>query len=222
MNSKAKEYTIKSIIVLISAALLSFGVIFFVAATWGQDPLSTFEIGVENVTGIKMGTVDLIIEIVVLVLALFVDRKLIHIGTVIYAFLFGPMMNFWFATVSPLLPAANDIPMKIFYVAIGTVIMSFALAFYLPINMGYQCSDILAFMLGNLVHKGYGVGMTIEGVIEFTLGVLMGATWGIGTLVATFTLGPLTEIFMKVTTPIVTKIAGMTPENQTAESEASV
>lgn len=217
MNSKVKEYSIKSVIVLISAALLSFGVIFFVAASWGQDPLSTLEIGVQNVTGIKMGTVDLIIEIVVLVVAFFADRKLIHIGTVIYAFLFGPMMNFWFATVSPLLPAADTIPMKILYVAVGTLIMSFALAFYIPINMGYQCSDILAFMLGNLVHKGYGVGMTIEGVIEFALGVLMGATWGIGTLVATFTLGPLTEMFMKVTGPIVTKIAGMTPEEEAAE-----
>ena len=214
MSTKVKEYGIKCIIVLISAALLSFGVIFFVGAAWGQDPLSTLEIGVQNTFGIQMGTVDLIIEIAVLILAFFVNRKLINIGTVIYAFLFGPMMNFWFATVSPLLPVADMIPMKILYVLIGTVIMSFALAFYLPINMGYQCSDILAFMIGDLVHKSYGVGMTIQGVIEFILGVLMGATWGIGTLVATFTLGPLTEFFMKFTAPVVTKIAGMQTEEK--------
>ena len=69
-------------------------------------------------------------------------------------------------------------------------------------------------MIGDLVHKSYGVGMTIQGVIEFILGVLMGATWGIGTLVATFTLGPLTEFFMKFTAPVVTKIAGMQTEEK--------
>lgn len=125
-------------------------------------------------------------------------------------------MNFWFATVSPLLPVADMISVKILYVLIGTVIMSFALAFYLPINMGYQCSDILAFMIGDLVQKSYGVGMTIQGVIEFILGVLMGATWGIGTLVATFTLGPLTEFFMKFTAPVVTKMAGMQTDEKAA------
>ncbi|MDO4650140.1 MAG: DUF6198 family protein [Eubacteriales bacterium] len=220
MKENVNGYIRKSLIVLASIVLLSFGVIFVVGAAWGQDPLSTLELGVENTFGIKMGTVDLIIEILVLVAAFFINRKYIHIGTVLYAFLFGPVMNFWFATVSPLLPAADTIPMKLLFIAVGILIMSFALAFYIPVEMGYQCSDILAFMIGDAIHKGYGYGMTISGVIMFAVGVLLGAPWGIGTVIATFAIGPLVTFFVKLTTPFVRKLAGM-PAVTEAEAEAA-
>lgn len=49
------------------------------------------------------------------------------------------------------------------------------LAYYIPIGLGYQTSDIFAFMAADIVKKSYGVGLIISCAILFVTGVAIGS-----------------------------------------------
>ena len=49
------------------------------------------------------------------------------------------------------------------------------LAYYIPIGLGYQTSDIFAFMAADIVKKSYGVGLIISYAILFVTGVAIGS-----------------------------------------------
>ena len=86
------------------------------------------------------------------------------------------------------------------------------LAYYIPIGIGYQSSDIFAFAMADLLHKSYGIGLSVSYCILFALGVFMGASWGIGTLIAVFVYGPVIDQLLPYFKPYTYKIAGMTDE----------
>ena len=64
-------------------------------------------------------------------------------------------------------------------------------------------------MCADIVHKSYGVGLMISYAILFVLGVIMGAPWGIGTLVAVLGFGKIIDWLMPIFEPFSYKIAGM-------------
>ncbi|MFR2372745.1 MAG: hypothetical protein ACLS8T_34700 [Anaerobutyricum sp.] len=87
----------------------------------------------------------------------FVRRDLVHLGTLAWCFLIGPFENFWLDVLAPMLPTAPEmsVGLKIACILIGSIIIILTLAYYIPIGLGYQTSDIFAFMAADLVKKSY-------------------------------------------------------------------
>ena len=85
------------------------------------------------------------------------------------AFLIGPFENFWLDVLAPMLPTAPEmsVGLKIACILIGSIIIILTLAYYIPIGLGYQTSDIFAFMAADLVKKSYGIGLIISYAILF-------------------------------------------------------
>ena len=102
--------------------------------------------------------------------------------------------------------------LKVGCIIAGSLIIILTLAYYIPIGLGYQSSDIFAFAMADLLHKSYGVGLSVSYCILFALGVFMGASWGIGTLIAVFVYGPVIDRLLPYFKPYTYKIAGMTDE----------
>lgn len=69
--------------------------------------------------------------------------------------------------------------------------------------------------MADLLHKSYGIGLSVSYCILFALGVFMGASWGIGTLIAVFVYGPVIDQLLPYFKPYTYKIAGMTDEKMT-------
>ena len=88
----------------------------------------------------------------------------LYLGTLAWCFLIGPFENFWLDVLAPMLPTAPEmsVGLKIACILIGSIIIILTLAYYIPIGLGYQTSDIFAFMaaghiLCNLICNRSGV-----------------------------------------------------------------
>ena len=183
---------------------------------WGCDPLTTFEIGLSNVFHVQFGTVALVFEGIMFFVFFFVRRDLVHLGTLAWCFLIGPFENFWLDVLAPMLPTAPEmsVGLKIACILIGSIIIILTLAYYIPIGLGYQTSDIFAFMAADLVKKSYGIGLIISYAILFVIGVALGSSRGIGTLIAVVAYGPIIDRLMGIIEPFSFAVAGMKKENK--------
>lgn len=114
------------------------------------------------------------------------------------------------------LPTAPEmsVGLKIACILIGSIIIILTLAYYIPIGLGYQTSDIFAFMAADLVKKSYGIGLIISYAILFVIGVALGSSWGIGTLIAVVAYGPIIDRLMGIIEPFSFAVAGMKKENK--------
>lgn len=136
---------------------------------------------------------------------------MVHLGTLAWCFLIGPFENFWLDVLAPMLPTAPEmsVGLKIACILIGSIIIILTLAYYIPIGLGYQTSDIFAFMAADLVKKSYGIGLIISYAILFVIGVALGSSWGIGTLIAVVAYGPIIDRLMGIIEPFSFAVAGM-------------
>lgn len=206
------SYARRLLAIIPSIFVCALGVALLVAPEWGCDPLTTFEIGLSNVFHVQFGTVALVFEGCMFFVFLFFRRDLVHLGTLAWCFLIGPFENFWLSILNPILPTAAQMSLflKIACIIIGSIIIIVTLAYYIPIGLGYQTSDIFAFIAADLVKKSYGIGLIISYAILFVIGVSLGSSWGIGTLIAVVAYGPIIDRLMIIFEPFSFAVAGMT------------
>lgn len=114
-----------------------------------------------------------------------------------------------------MLPTAPEmsVGLKIACILIGSIIIILTLAYYIPIGLGYQTSDIFAFMAADLVKKSYGIGLIISYAILFVIGVALGRH-GERTLIAVVAYGPIIDRLMGIIEPFSFAVAGMKKENK--------
>lgn len=213
---KIWSYARRLLAIIPSIFICALGVALLVWPEWGCDPLTTFEIGLSNVFHVQFGTVALVFEGIMFFVFFFVRRDLAHLGTLAWCFLIGPFENFWLDVLAPMLPTAPEmsVGLKIACILIGSIIIILTLAYYIPIGLGYQTSDIFAFMAADLVKKSYGIGLIISYAILFVIGVALGSSWGIGTLIAVVAYGPIIDRLMGIIEPFSFAVAGMKKEDK--------
>lgn len=206
-----KKYLRRAICIFPSIPVAGLGVLLMAYCEWGTDPLTTFEIGMGNVFGVQLGTASLVFEGIVFFVFLFLRRDLVNIGTLEWCFLIGPSMNVIQGILDPIIAGIQmTIAVKIAFIIIGSILIIVSLSYYIPIGLGYQTSDIFAFVTADIIHKSYGIGLMVSYAVLFIIGVICGASWGIGTIVAVALYGPIIDRLMPIFKPFSYKVAGMT------------
>lgn len=182
----------------------AIGIVLFLRANWGMDPLSNFEYGLSLVFPISMGTASVLFEGTIFFIFFFVNRKLINFGSAAFCFGIGPCINI----INALLPVTGEpsFVMSIGMILVGTLIIGVSIAYYIPMNLGLQSLDLLCVTLAKSIGKSYGTGLTIVQVVLFVLSVLLGAPWGVGTLVSAFAFGPMINGMLHWTTPLALRL----------------
>ena len=124
-------YTRRLLAIIPSIFFCALGVALLVSPEWGSDPLTTFEIGLSNVFHVQLGTAALVFEGIVFFVFLIIRRDLVHLGTLDF--------------LAPILPPvdAMSFGLKVGCIIAGSLIIILTLAYYIPIGLGYQSSDIL-------------------------------------------------------------------------------
>lgn len=178
----AREYTRRIIVCVIGLALYALGTVFGVfAGAAGTNGWNTIALGISNTTGISFGTAVLTVSIVILIIDFFGKGKL-GLGTFMNALLI-PWMSDIFLKVLTFIPDPPNIAVGVIYTLTGQMIIAFATVIYMRPGLGAGPRDTLMVVTGKLVPK-----MPI-GIVKFALeiaaliaGVIMGAAFGIGTV----------------------------------------
>lgn len=190
---RALVYARAWLVLIVGLFLFSVSIVLQVKSDFGLGPWDIFHVGVARVSGLSLGEVSIIAGFVVVVLTYVLARVRPGPGTVANMVLIGVFIDWTY----DLIPRMSQLPFQALMFASGMVLMGLASAVYIGAGLGAGPRDSL--MLGLHHVTGWSVRLTrtvIEATV-FTIGFLLGGTFGLGTILFVFGIGPLVQLFFK-------------------------
>lgn len=161
----------------------------FYALNIGTDPVSVLVDGEHNLMKLDYGTVTTINNIVLIVFGLIFARKYLYIGTVIGAFLMGPLLNVFVPMFSSLETLGFFIKLVLLFPAVA--LLGFGVAMVISLDFGVGTIELLTLVVRDATKlKLKWVKMGLD-LIFTVAGYLMGGVIGVGTIVGVFLTGPV-------------------------------
>ena len=175
------------------AGLIGCGIVFslIIASDLGLDPWNVLHQGVSDLTGVEIGTVTVVLSFVILLLWIPL-RERPGLGTIANALTIGTTMD----VVLDLLPTPTSLVARSAYLAVGLVLAGPAIACYIGARLGPGPRD--GIMTG-LARRGPSIRLVRTGIelVALAIGMLLGGTAGIGTILYALTVGPNTQFWLE-------------------------
>ena len=199
-------YTKRILMSIFGVVIGGLSVGMFKHAAFGVDPFQALMSGLDAVIPIRFGTLYVIVNLLLLVFSLIMDRHKIGLATFINLFLLGYVVEFSQAQCARLFPTPG-VGVRAILFLVGLVILCLSSALYFTADLGVSTYDAVAlvwserqsripFQFCRIITDSVCV---IAGV-ALCLASGMGAAQifgsvGIGTVVTAFFMGPLIAFF---------------------------
>lgn len=175
---------------LVGLVLYGVSIQFQLASTLGNQPWSVLDQGVARRTGLSVGTVVVIVAALVL-LCWIPLRQRPGLGTIANLLIIGPAVD----ATALVLPAPHGLPLRIAYLLVGIVLCATATGLYIGAHFGPGPRDGL---MTGLAKRGLSIRLarTMIEIAVVVVGILLGGTFGVGTILFALTIGPLAQAFI--------------------------
>ncbi|WP_453991605.1 YczE/YyaS/YitT family protein [Bacillus nitroreducens] len=174
--------------------ILALGISLMIIADIGAGAWDALNVGLSASIGLTVGNWVIIVGcIVMLVNAILLKERpaFLAIGTII---LIGFFVDFWLLIA---LDGWNfkGLFIKALVLVVGIVVASLGIAIYLQAKFPLSPLDNLMLAISKRFKLKFGVSKTIAEATGLLLALLVGGPIGIGTLVVTFAIGPIIQLF---------------------------
>lgn len=172
----------------------------------GLDPWDVFHQGLALRTGMTIGLASAVVGVAVL-LAWIPLRNRPGIGTIANVIVIAVTVD----VALLLIPTPTSLAVRIALMLGAVLLNAFSTVLYIGAGLGPGPRDGL--MTGLVVRTGRSVRLvrtTIE-VSVLTVGWLLGGTVGVGTVVYAFGIGPLVQLFVRLTPDRLLAVSGWAP-----------
>lgn len=179
---------------LLGLFVLSLGISFTIKSELGAGAWDALNVGLSNLTGLTVGTWTILVGVILIfVNALLLKKKpeFIAITTVL---IIGYFIDFWLIFVFPEFKI-ETIVMKFVILFIGVVLMGVGIATYLQAKFAVIPIDRLMMAIQTRLKVGLMVAKTIGEVTALIFAFIAGGPIGIGTILVTFSIGPMIQMF---------------------------
>ena len=184
MFRRVSQLAVGLVLFGLSAALM-------IRAELGVDPWTVFSQGLENVTGLSIGTLTVLIGVVVLLLWIPL-RQRPGIGTVLNILVVGPSLDLGMIWFSP----PPELWQRVLMFALGLVLLAVASGLYIGSHFGTGPRDGL--MVGLYMRFGVPIWIgrtSVEATVLLIGWVLGGDVW-FGSIAFAVLIGPLCGFFL--------------------------
>lgn len=175
--------------------LIAYGVsmVLMVRADLGLDGWDVLHQGLSKLTGLTMGVITILVGALVL-LGWIPLRERPGIGTVTNVFVVGVA----FDVAHTWIGAPHDLALRIATLVGGVVLCGVATGMYISVGWGAGPRDGL--MTGISRRAGWSLRLTRTGLelTVITVGWLLGGTVGVGTVLFALTIGPLSQLSLRL------------------------
>lgn len=193
MNQNIKKAVEKTIKIIIGLLISGIGTAFLYDLSWGSAPAATITEGVSVFFSFNYGISGIIVNILFLILLIFLDRSLIGVGTVLATFCFGYFIDAGVWLLAPLQIGEMGIVLKVVMMLIGCVLTAVGLGYYIAQNFGSGAMDGMSL----IIHSRFGIDFKYcrwgMDTILMVIGLLLGASWGVGTVASIVLTGPIMQ-----------------------------
>lgn len=195
-----KSWIVRLLILIVGLFVAHFGVTLFVLAEMGTDTFTIFVQGVANVVGLSIGTCQVIILSVMMVLMAIFTRGYVKPGTLICAFCGGWQIDLYMWLLDGKLSAASPMAIRIGAMVVGCVIIALGKAIVIMSDAGSGPNDLFSLIVSDKINKKKHVEFRwiriATDVLFAAVGFALGGVLGVGTLVTAFLTGPIVQVFL--------------------------
>ena len=203
MKRSLKETLIRIVILFIGLSIAHLGVTLFLLADLGADPFNVLVQGIfrtlssfMNFPLLTHGNTHVTICFLIILALLFIDRSYIKIGTILCMIFGGPIIDFFTAILAAPFASMDSLVLKILINGLGCAILAFGMTIVIKSDAGTGPNDLVSIVLSDKLKKNFGVIRIIVDVSFVVVGFILGGSFGIGTLICAFLVGPVANIFL--------------------------
>jgi uncharacterized membrane protein YczE len=189
-----RRATLRGTALLVGLCGYGFSMAMMVRAGLGLDPWDVFHQGLARHSGMTIGIASAVVGVAVL-LAWIPLRNRPGIGTIANVIVIAITVDAGLV----LLPTPTTLPVRISLMLCAVLLNGFSTVLYVGAGLGPGPRDGL--MTGLVVRTGWSVRLVRTAIEASVLcvGWLLGGTVGVGTVVYAFGIGPLVQLFIRIT-----------------------
>jgi len=164
-----------------------------IASGIGVSPWTVLAQGIGKQTGFSVGESTFIVSVLVLLMWIPL-RETPGIGTILNAILIAMAID----VMAPFLPNPTETGPALIQTIIGIIVVGIGSGFYLTANLGPGPRD--GWMTGIQQRSGWSIGRVRIGIeiMVLSLGIVLGGTFGIGTIMFAIGIGPVVAMSLGV------------------------
>ncbi len=191
---------------LLGNLLLGVGIGIFKLSGFGNDAYNGFLMALEEHTGIPFALLAMLMGGALAVVEFSFGRSFLGPGTVVTLLLAGPAATAFYSLWTALAPPPESLFFRLVVLAVGVAVTGLGLAMYQTANAGVAPYDSVSLILAQRFPKVPYFWCRIgTDALCAVLCFLFGGLLGLGTLVATFGMGPIVHWFSLRLEPWVNK-----------------
>lgn len=188
-----KNYIKHLLILSLGAFILGIGCVFFVQSMLGADAMTTFSQGLSVVLPFTLSQCYIGLNFTMFVIAVIIDRHQVGLGTLVFPIISGQVINIFIQWI----PELYGFYAIIGFI-IGLVLIALGVAIAAKVSCGKSPNDAMNFALMNLFKQKYNVIRGIVDALMLIVGIALGGTWGLGTVIAVLCVGTIAMLFMNL------------------------
>lgn len=181
------NYGIRFLRMIFGIAIYGSGVYMTIQANLGLSPWDALNMGIYHATGLSFGNASVVVGLFILAADVVLGEK-IGFGTLVNTVMIGKMVDLF--NCFEVLPKMNGFLPGLVLLLSGQVLICFGMYFYIGTGLGSGPRDSLMVALHRKLPK-VPIGLSralVEGT-ALTIGWMLGAKVGIGTLIAVLGIG---------------------------------
>ena len=186
---REKNWLTKIIVILIGSIISAYGITLAMYAGFGSATLAVLWQGVSKVTGMSIGMTSFVIAVVMIVFVWFYDRSQIHIGTVLYQVEYSGFVEIF----SRIQRYSDIVWINFLLMCIGIILFAIGTGIYASANLGRGSYEAVTFSLAEKNGWPVKIVRMILDVAMVVIGVLLGGSFGICTIITVLISGPIIQ-----------------------------
>ncbi len=191
----------KIIMCVVSLFFLGVAAAFNMKAALGADPITVFYEGLSSCLKLNIGWTINVLNFFLIIAVLFLDRKYINLGTIIYLATLGPFVNLGISIYN-LCGFPEDFFSRLIVSLGGCVLAFFGISLFIVAKIGIDPWTALAIITSEKLNKKFDIVKVVMDVLTLVVGILMGGKFGIITIICAVLGGPaiqkISELLDKV------------------------
>ncbi len=211
VKGNLKVVLIRVAIMMVGLAIAHLGVTLFLLTDLGSDPFNVLIQGLFRTVSkvlpfLTHGRVHIAVSLLIMLVLLVVDKSYIKIGTILCMVFGGPIIDLFSLILTPLAIDEKGYLIRIPVLALGCVILAYGMTIVIKSEAGTGPNDLVAVVISDKSHKSFGL---IRVLVDFSfviIGFILGGTFGIGTIICAFLVGPVAGIFLPINERLIKKI----------------
>ena len=182
---------IRLVLMFLSAIIIGLGISFFVNAKLGADAMTTFEEGLSNTLHLDLSICLIIANGIFVLLTLLIDRKSLHLTTLVYPL----FISLGIKISSLFVPSLDNILIRVFFMLLALIIIGIGLA--VVCDSGNNPYDGFVVSLSRITKIQFRYVRAVCDLVVLAFGVLLKGSFGIGTFVAILLQGTVGQFFIE-------------------------